>query len=143
MQVCVNGHQITIFAESQPQTCQAFCDTCGVKTVDTCPSCENKIRGFPHITGAFGLDELPVPKYCMRCGAAYPWQQSSIDNLKEILRESALSAHDVAIIEKALPDVLQETPKTESASLRVKRVLGKLGKPLYEISVKSYNRHSI
>jgi hypothetical protein len=134
MQVCVNGHQITKYAESQPQTRQEFCDNCGAKTIDVCPGCENHIRGARHTV----LVDIPlsVPRYCIKCGAAYPWQQASIDNLKEILRESELSKHDVAIIETALPDVLQETPKTESASLRVKRVLGKLGKPFYEISVK-------
>jgi hypothetical protein len=77
-----------------------------------------------------------VPKYCSYCGAAFPWQQSAIDNLTGIFRESDLSPQDIAIAEAALPDILQDTPKTESASLRLKRIMGKLGKPLYDISIK-------
>jgi hypothetical protein len=77
-----------------------------------------------------------VPSYCYNCGAAYPWQQSAIDNLKEIFKESELSAEDVAIAEATLPDVLQDTPRTESASLKLRGIMGKLGKPLYDISIK-------
>ena len=123
MQVCVNGHQISAFAKSQPQSRQDFCQNCGAQTIDACPSCTMEIRGHRH-SGAdmFRAPEgPPIPKYCIGCGAVYPWQQSSIDNLKEILQESELSAQDVEIIETALPDVLQETPKTEGSSLRVKR----------------------
>jgi len=36
----------------------------------------------------------------------------------------------------ALPDVVRNTAKPESASLRLKRILGKLGKPLYDIAIK-------
>lgn len=136
MQVCQNGHQITAFADSQPQSRQDFCEKCGAETIDSCPSCENKIRGYRNIPRVIGFPDTPVPKYCIKCGTAYPWQQSSIDNLAEILRASELSPQDVEIIETALPYVLHDTPKTESSSLKVKRVLGKLGKPLYDISVK-------
>ena len=40
------------------------------------------------------------------------------------------------IIEATLPDVLRDTPKTESSSLKLKGVLAKVGKPIYDISVK-------
>ncbi len=39
-------------------------------------------------------------------------------------------------MDKALPDVLRDTPKTESASLKIKRILGKVGKPLYDVAIK-------
>jgi hypothetical protein len=77
-----------------------------------------------------------VPKYCINCGAAYPWQQSAIDNLKEILKKSNLSPQDMEIIEATLPDVLRDTPKAESSPLKLKGVLAKVGKPIYDISVK-------
>jgi len=47
-----------------------------------------------------------------------------------------LAAEDREEIERALPDVLRDTPKTESAALKVKRLLGKMGKPLYDIAIK-------
>ena len=136
MQVCENGHQITSCAHSQQNSRKDFCDECGAKTIVACPHCEKPIQGYYHVEGIVSLSEPPVPKYCSYCGAAFPWQQSAIDNLTGIFRESDLSPQDIAIAEAALPDILQDTPKTESASLRLKRIMGKLGKPLYEISIK-------
>lgn len=136
MQVCVNGHQITVFAESQPDSRQNFCKDCGAKTIDACPDCGANIRGFLHMVGVLSVEVPPVPKYCINCGAAYPWQSAAIENLNDILQESELSARDRQELDSALPDVLRDTPKTESASLKVKRILGKLGKPLYEVSIK-------
>jgi hypothetical protein len=76
------------------------------------------------------------PAYCGGCGKAFPWQASAIENLREILLESELAAEDREEIERALPDVLRDTPKTENAALKVKRLLGKVGKPLYDIAIK-------
>jgi hypothetical protein len=56
--------------------------------------------------------------------------------LKEILREGDLSEQDVLAAESTLPDVLRETPKTESASLKLRRLLNLLGKPTYDIAIK-------
>jgi hypothetical protein len=39
-------------------------------------------------------------------------------------------------LEDTLPDVLRETPKTESAALKMKRILGKAKKPVYEFALK-------
>jgi hypothetical protein len=36
----------------------------------------------------------------------------------------------------AFPDVLRDTPKTESATLKMKRLLGKMRKPLYDVAMK-------
>jgi len=136
MQVCLNGHLITQCAESHPERGQKFCKDCGAKTIDACASCDTKIRGYLHMEGFVDWTVPPVPKYCVNCGAAYPWQEAAIENLKGILEESELSSQDRQEIDSALPDILRDTPKTESASLKVKRILGKLGKPLYEVAIK-------
>ena len=57
-------------------------------------------------------------------------------NLTNILKESDLSAQDIEIAAAALPDILQDMPKTESASLKFKRIMGKLSKPFYDICIK-------
>lgn len=136
MQVCLSGHQITAYAESQSESRENFCKECGSKTIDACQSCDVKIRGHRHFEGWANLSRIPVPKYCINCGIAYPWQTAAIENLREILQESDLSSHDLQELDKALPDVLGDTPKTESASLKMKRIMGKLGKPLYEVAIK-------
>src|SRR5271165_4660960 len=124
MQVCLNGHRITSRAHSEQNARKDFCDICGAKTILTCPGCEKPILGYYHRGIIPPLDEPPVPKYCTHCGAAFPWQQSAIDNLTGILHGGDLSPQDIAIAEAALPDILQDTAKTESASLKFKQIVG-------------------
>lgn len=87
-------------------------------------------------SGVMSVMGMPVPKYCVNCGAPYPWQASAIENLTEIVHESNLNSQDLEDFDRALPDVLRESPRTETASLKVKRILGKMGKPLYEVAIK-------
>jgi hypothetical protein len=66
----------------------------------------------------------------------YPWQAAAIENLREILLESELGSQDLDDLEKTLPDVVRDTPRTESASLKTKRILEKIAKPLYDVAIK-------
>jgi hypothetical protein len=108
-----------------PKQFPRFCLECGVDNISACPHCQAPIEY-----------DRSRPAYCGACGKPHPWQASAIENLKEILRESELGAEDREEIERALPDVLRDTPKTESAALKVKRLLGKVGKPFYDIAIK-------
>lgn len=136
MQVCLNGHQITAYAFTKPEFRQDFCDKCGERTIDKCPGCESSIRGKYHQPNVFVARAVPVPAYCHGCGRPYPWQEAAIANLKDILREGELSNDDIAAAEAALPDVLRDTPKSEAAALRLKRIMGGLGKPVYDVALK-------
>lgn len=134
MQVCLNGHQITSLAVGSPDLRRDFCKDCGAKTVTSCGACSAQIRGRRH--DSMTVRSPPVPRYCEDCGVAFPWQQAAIDNLTEILRDDGLNEDQMAVFEAALPDVIRETPKTESAALKVSKVLRGLGKPAYDISIK-------
>lgn len=137
MQVCLNGHYITDRALRSPEFRRKFCNTCGAATIDSCPACHHPIRGDYIAAGVLILGyTTPVPSYCDNCGAVYPWRAAAIENLKEVLREGDLSDQDVADAEATFPDVLRETPKTESASLKLGRVLKRLGKPTYDVAIK-------
>jgi len=136
MQVCMNGHQITSYAATQPEVRQTYCSGCGAKTIDRCQNCSTPIRGYRHMPGVFLVASTPVPKHCINCGQPYPWQEAAIENLTDLLKESGLSDDQIAEAEKALPDVIQETPKTESASLKLGKVLRAMGKPAYDITIK-------
>jgi hypothetical protein len=138
MQVCLNGHQITEYAESQPQGCKNFCSDCGEKTITACPGCNANIRGYRHIAGVFHVSTPPVPKFCANCGKAFPWQTRAVEHLNEILKDDKLGDSDLEELNKALPDVMRDTVKTESAALKVKRIFGKLGKPAYDIAIKVF-----
>jgi hypothetical protein len=137
MQVCENGHQITASARSAPQFKTKFCASCGAATIDSCPSCNTPIRGSYETDGVIFIGSSPpVPSYCHDCGAAYPWRQAALENLSEILRESELSEQEISAIEATFPDVLRDTPKTESAALKLRRLLGSLKKPAYDMTIK-------
>jgi hypothetical protein len=45
-------------------------------------------------------------------------------------------AQDIQDVEGTLPDIVRDTTKTEGASLKLKRILGKLGKDVYSIAIK-------
>lgn len=136
MQVCLNGHQITDRAMTKPQFRQDFCDKCGEATIDACPACSTSIRGKYHYENVVGGRSPPVPAYCHGCGKSYPWQDAAIANLKDVLREGDLSEDDIAAAEATLPDVLRDTPKSEAAALRLKRIMAGLGKPVYDVAIK-------
>jgi hypothetical protein len=82
------------------------------------------------------LQDIPVPKYLCGCGAALPWQQSAIDAFHEILREGDISEQQVTEAEKAVPDIVQDGPRTELASLKLGKLLKSLQKPVYEVAIK-------
>jgi hypothetical protein len=73
MQVCVNGHLITQFAFSQPESQKKRCPKCGAATVTACPKCKTNIPGHRHIRGVFAFDTSPPPSFCENCGEPLPW----------------------------------------------------------------------
>jgi len=134
---CLNGHFVGLLNEVRqartgaqwqrmmaqavhegPKRLLSFCTTCGASNINACQDCQTPIE----------LQCLCArPAYCGGCGKPYPWQESAIENLKGILQESELSAEDRKEI---------DTPKTESATLKMKRLLGKIRKPLYDVAIK-------
>ncbi len=137
MQACLNGHLITDHAQTKPQFRAKFCKRCGASAIDCCPSCQAPIKGDYLASSVLVLGyTTPVPAYCENCGAAYPWRQAAIDNLSDVLRESMVSEQDIAAVEATLPDVVRDTPKTEGAALKLKRLMGQLSRPTYEIAIK-------
>jgi hypothetical protein len=135
-EVCLNGHVITWTALSDPSHRQKFCQRCGEKTIDVCPGCGHQIRGHYHSTDVIYFDPDDPPKYCVNCGAAFPWQGAALENLQEILKESSLTAEEISEFEAAIPDIVRDTPKTQSATLKLRRLLPKVGGAVYDVTVK-------
>jgi hypothetical protein len=73
-QVCFNGHQVTDNFHRSPEFRREFCKLCGARTIHKCLACGTEIKGDYHVDGvvAIGFD-TPVPKFCEKCGAKYPW----------------------------------------------------------------------
>lgn len=136
MQVCRNGHQITDSARSAPEFRRNFCAECGAATIDQCDDCGAEIKGNYNVKSVIAITgPTPVPHYCDNCGKPYPWQQSAIENLEALFEEGGLSKADIEKLRETLPDVLRDTPKSESASIKFGRILKKLGKPVYDIAI--------
>ena len=132
MQVCLNGHQITDVAETFPHHRKQFCDACGERAIDACPECNAPIQG--HLKGVLSLQSADVPNNCPNCGTAYPWRQGAIANAIEVL-QMEMDATDAASVPDLLQMVTIEAPRTQVAALKLKKLLGKLGKPAYDISI--------
>jgi hypothetical protein len=73
MQVCENGHLITWFACSQPDSQKKRCPECGATTLMSCPKCNSQIPGHRHMAGVGCIDTGPPPSFCENCGDPYPW----------------------------------------------------------------------
>ena len=135
MQVCLNGHRINASAHSMPQFNSDYCAKCGAKTITECPRCATPIRGRYHNPGVLSVAQKPPPNNCHQCGSAFPWRIAEIAAVVEVLQMN-LEDEDAAKVPELVQQVATETPSTQVASLRLKNLLGKMGKAAYDISVK-------
>ena len=134
-QICNNGHVISYFAGHSPEFRRKFCPLCGESTIMQCPSCNSPIPGKYHVEGVIDMRAYnpPPPPFCHECGKAFPWTQRKIQNAIELANEfDELNAEDRLKLSGTLDDLIVETPKTELAITRFKKVAKKLGADSYE-----------
>ena len=84
-QICLNGHVVSEFASSQPQSNQKFCAQCGLETIVACPSCSTAIRGYYNVPGVIGFFDYSKPSYCYNCGKPFPWTAASLEAASELV----------------------------------------------------------
>ncbi|MBI0182017.1 DUF2321 domain-containing protein [Snodgrassella sp. W8158] len=131
-QVCLNGHVTTSAADRHPEQREAFCSKCGEATIMNCPSCSEFIRGeFKHdhavVIGVF----YKPPAFCHNCGKAFPWTERKIASAVELVEVGAdLSPEEMQQFRSDLTELTKDSPKTQVASLRFKKVMGKAGKSI-------------
>jgi hypothetical protein len=92
-----------------------------------CEACNQSIRGDYHLSGFIGSFDYTVPNFCHGCGAAYPWMSEKLEAAGELVRESDLTQTEKETFAASLDDIVRDTPKTELASSRVRRLLDKAG----------------
>lgn len=134
-QVCLNGHQITDGAATMPQFRKPFCPECGERTVMECPECRAPILGFYNVSGVLSVRSTPVPNNCHACGTAYPWRQNALAAAVEFL-EMELEGSAASEAAALVLVIAAESPRTEVAALKMRKILGALGKPAYDIAIK-------
>lgn len=124
-QICLNGHVTNARVRSDPQSCADYCEECGAKTIQTCPRCGSPIRGQLDNWS----DHLEAPAFCIACGEPFPWTEARVQAAIELAEElDALDEKDRDLLKKSLDDLLAETPRTQVAATRFKKLMVKAGK---------------
>lgn len=126
-QICTNGHLITEnFAAADIPT--RYCETCGARTITQCPNCKANIRGHLHFDGIEVCAPYKRPSFCYNCGKPYPWAEEAMAAAKELAMESEeLTDKDAEDLEAAMADIMQDGPRTEVASVKIKKIVKKAG----------------
>ena len=127
-QVCLNGHVVSSFAASQPQSNQNFCAQCGAQTITACQSCNTPIRGHYHVSGVIGFFDYNKPAYCYNCGKPFPWTVASLAAASDLVDDlDTLSQEEKQQLKDSFPDLVRDTPRTVVAEGRFKRLTKKAG----------------
>lgn len=127
-QVCLNGHSITRDYHVDPGTRKEYCSKCGAKTIHMCPECEAEIRGHLLRAEVFVIGVEP-PRFCHACGEPYPWTVSVLKAAEElILLEKSVKTSLKEDVIDTLPDLLEDTPRTQLGVARLNIFLQQAGK---------------
>lgn len=125
-QVCLKGHEINQYAQTQPEHNQKYCSKCGAETITACPECKHAIRGYFHVEGVLSLSSYRAPSFCYNCGKPYPWMQERLQTAKDLLyHDDKLSLAD----REKLWDLLQYVMSDPKADLAPAK------KKLFEIGI--------
>jgi len=108
--------------QANPSHSQDFCAKCGAGTLDKCPKCNSLIRGHYHNRRV--VAPYFPPAFCDKCGQPYPWTQAKIAAARAVIEEiSELTTDQRLTLASSIDDIASETPRTELAVLRVKKIL--------------------
>lgn len=136
-QICLSGHINNSNIEYYPEENSSFCQECGSKIIDECPSCHAKIRGERgcmhanmldnryHFTAAYHLSVAPA--YCYACGAPYPWTKATLQTAENIINMlDELTPEQKQQLVDFIPDIIVETPQSRYAALFYAKLLNGL-----------------
>jgi len=93
-----------------------FCSKCGAPTLDACQHCKSPIP------------EGHKPSFCGQCSTPFPWTETALAAAKEYTDElEELSIGDKSILKATFNDLTADTPRTELAATRFKKLIRKVG----------------
>lgn len=127
-QICLSGHINNSNVEHHPENENSFCQICGAKVIDECPSCHAKIRGERGCIKRNMLDNCfhfstiqrlsIAPAYCYACGAPYPWTEATLKTAENIINMlDELTPEQKKQLVDFIPDIIVETPQSRYAAL--------------------------
>lgn len=144
-QICKNGHLINVHARSHQESNQKACTECGQSTYMTCQDCNEPIRGCKHtdidkfvmgnsLTGEYKTrlethcqkESFKIPSYCHNCGQPYPWTAVRLEAARLLIEEDdQLGFDEKRILSSTLSDLIVDTPSTQLAIARFKKITQK------------------
>jgi hypothetical protein len=126
-QICLNGHVVTAMAGHVPERMRNFCEDCGAATITECPSCDQSIPGF-YLNSAIIGSHYEPPAFCGDCGKPFPWTERRLEAGRELAFEAEhLSGEERQQLADSLNDLTRDTPKTQVAAGRFRRLAAKAG----------------
>lgn len=133
--ICLSGHTINIFSESQPEQNTDCCPRCGKTAINCCSACGAPIRGCYHVRDENGWlgawdrcseQAYRTPPYCHHCGRPYPWTSTRLAVAAKLIAALPhLATTDKEELISLLEDLLRETPQTVLAALKLSAALQK------------------
>jgi hypothetical protein len=131
-QICMNGHVANPASRAYPDPQRKFCAHCGAPLVQHCKACGAEIKGiYVDINSLY--TENPArsyrpPGYCEKCGEPFPWTESKIGAAKDLIElAEKLNDTEKATLAADLPDLVRDTPRTQVAATRFKKLAAKVG----------------
>lgn len=153
-QICKNGHIRNAHSNAHPEQNEQFCSMCGEPVIQTCPRCNEPIRGalhvevpqyrFKHMYDPFKdvqnhqmictghkdeivQNDISLPYYCYKCGNPYPWTESRLDAAEKIVDMlDELDDNQKKQLKETFPDLIVESPKTQLAALVAGKIMEKV-----------------
>ncbi|QSR89275.1 DUF2321 domain-containing protein [Methylacidiphilum caldifontis] len=123
-QICLNGHLINDAAQRYPMHNKNYCTICGAKSITKCENCNEDIQGMYYNPKYITIKEYTIPSYCHFCGTPYPWTQTKIEAARIRIKEiESLSDEEKELLNQSINDLIKDTPKTNLAIDRVKRIM--------------------
>ena len=119
-------------SKDYPKSNTAHCEICGNKTITKCVECNTDIRGYYHAPGVIG-GNYSAPQYCHNCGKAFPWTQSRIELVKELINELGLEQRQKDDLVKDIENIVCDTQRTELACYKFKRITSNLKPEMQKI----------
>jgi len=128
-EVCLNGHTSNDSTVQYPRHNKPFCDRCGAKTITSCPACSTPIRGDYRVPGVIGFSSsFHPPAFCYQCGATMPWTSAAMTAARLLAEETeGLTDEEREGLARTLDDLIHDSPMTQVAASRFKRLLSKAG----------------